>query len=61
MVKVTATIYKRTKNWVALLYIVDGINPPRRKSVTTEIFLLQNLKKRHERVLKKSEEDMKKN
>lgn len=37
MVKVTATIYKRTKNWVALLYIVDVINPPRRKSVTTDI------------------------
>ena len=60
MVKVTATIYKRSKNWVALLYIVDGINPPRRKSVTTDVPITKSEKTARKR-LKKLEEDMKKN
>lgn len=42
MVKVTATIYKRSKNWVALLYIVGGINPPRRKSVITDVSITKS-------------------
>lgn len=64
MVKVTATIYKRTKNWVALLYIVDGINPPRRKSVTTDIPITKSEKtarKSAEEIRRRYEEELNNN
>ena len=64
MVKVTATIYKRTKNWVALLYIVDVINPPRRKSVTTDIPITKSEKtarKSAEEIRRRYEEELNNN
>ncbi len=64
MVKVTATIYKRSKNWVALLYIVDGINPPRRKSVTTDIPITKSEKtarKSAEEIRRRYEEELNNN
>ncbi len=53
MIKVTASIYKRNKNWVALLYIVDGINPPSRKSVTTDVPITKS-----EKTARKSAEEI---
>lgn len=64
MVKVTATIYKRSKNWVALLYIVDGINPPRRKSVTTDVPITKSEKtarKSAEEIRRRYEEELNNN
>ena len=64
MVKVTATIYKRSKNWVALLYIVDGINPPRRKSVTTDVPITKSEKtarKSAEKIRRRYEEELNNN
>lgn len=64
MVKVTASIYKRSKNWVALLYIVDGINPPRRKSVTTDVPITKSEKtarKSAEEIRKRYEEELNNN
>lgn len=64
MVKVTATIYKRSKNWVALLYIVDGINPPRRKSVTTDVPVTKSEKtarKSAEEIRRRYEEELNNN
>lgn len=64
MVKVTATIYKRSKNWVALLYIVDGINPPRRKSITTDVPITKSEKtarKSAEEIRRRYEEELNNN